>query len=191
MGSGDRWFFDRVAPLYDLVMPGADRSVLMRGLGMTDGPVRTVLDVGGGTGRAARAITADRRIVLDASRGMLDRVPAPIRTVAASATDLPVRPGGVDAVLIVDALHHLPEPERVLSEVYAAIRPGGVVVIGEFDPGSLRGRLVTIGEAVMGFESTFWRPDALVSLVGSAGFDAEVLDRGFTYTVAGRKPSEP
>ncbi|MFC6754893.1 methyltransferase type 11, partial [Halorubrum tibetense] len=51
-GVGDVRFFDRVAPLYDRVMPAADGSVLAAGLDRAERPIDRLLDVGGGSGRA-------------------------------------------------------------------------------------------------------------------------------------------
>lgn len=189
MAPGDRWFFRRVARLYDLVMPRADADGLREGLALADGPVGRVLDVGGGTGRAARAIDAPERIVLDATPEMLRRVPPDIGAVLASATDLPVTDGSVDAVVIVDALHHLPRHHRVLAEAHRALRPGGVLVVAEFNRATLRGRLLEAAEHAIGMASTFRTADALRDRVTAAGFvGASVLDGGFSCTVAGRKP---
>lgn len=188
MAPGDRWFFDRVAGLYDLVMPPADPAPLLEGLAAADGPVDRVLDVGGGTGRAARALDAPNRVVVDASRGMLRRVPTGIGRVLASATDLPVAGGAADAVVIVDALHHLPAHDRVLAEASRVLRPGGALVVREFDRGTVRGRLLEFAEHATRMESTFVTADELRERLAAAGFDARVLHRGFSCTVVGRKP---
>ncbi|PHQ47741.1 methyltransferase type 11, partial [Halorubrum sp. C3] len=52
-GIGDVGFFDRVAPLYDLAMPPADGEALAAGLDHAARPIERLLDVGGGSGRAA------------------------------------------------------------------------------------------------------------------------------------------
>ncbi len=191
MAPGDRWFFELVNPVYDLVMPSARAEPLQKGLRLAEGPIERVLDVGGGTGRAAKALDAPERVVLDASPGMLRRVPAPIGRLLGSATDLPVADGGADAIVIVDALHHLPEHDRVLREAHRALRPGGVLVIRDFNRATLRGRLVEVGEHAIGMESTFLTAEGCAARLEAAGFEAERLGGGFTYTVAGRKPGRP
>lgn len=180
--------FDRLAHLYDAVMPPARPGPLYDGLARADGPVETVLDVGGGTGRAARALEPTP-VVVDAARGMLARARARgLGTVQADAGGLPVADASVDGVMIVDALHHFPDATAALEAAAAALRPGGVLVIREFDPGTVLGRLLVAGERVVGFDSTFHAPDELATLVGEAGLEATVLDRGFGYTVVGRRP---
>lgn len=191
MAPGDRWFFDLVHPVYDLVMPPARSEPLRRGLALADGPVERVLDVGGGTGRAAKALDAPDRVVVDAARGMLERVPPGLGRLLASATDLPVADGTADAVVVVDAFHHLPEHDRVLAEAYRALRPGGVLVVRDFNPATLRGRLLAFGEHAIRMESTFLTATELAERLDAAGFTAERLGGGFTYTVAGRKPGRP
>lgn len=192
MTAGDRRFFERVARVYDLVMPAAAAGPLQEGLAMTAGSVELVLDVGGGTGRAAKAIDVPDRVVLDATPAMLRRVPSPLEPVLASATDLPVVTGAADAVVIVDALHHLPNHDRVLAESYRALRPGGALVVREFNRATLRGRLLEFGEHVIRMESTFLTADELRDRFEAAGFEAAtVIHGGFSCTVAGRKPGAP
>jgi demethylmenaquinone methyltransferase/2-methoxy-6-polyprenyl-1,4-benzoquinol methylase len=188
MAPGDRWFFDRVHPLYDRVMPAASSDALEAGLAVADGSTDRVLDLGGGTGRASRAIDRPDRFVVDLSPGMLARVPPEIARVLGSASDLPVADGVVDAVIVVDALHHFPEHDRVLSEAFRVLRAGGVLVIRDFDPGTVRGRLLALGEHAIRMESTFRTPAALLRKLDRSGFTADIIETGFSYTVVGRKP---
>lgn len=188
MAVDDVWFFDRIAPVYDLVVPGATASTLSRGLDLAEGEVTRVIDVGGGTGRAARSLDPPRRIVLDASVAMLRRVPDGIDPVRGDARRLPFPGGSVDAVLIVDAFHHLPDPEGVIGEAERVLRPGGVLLVQEFDPGTLRGRLLAAGESLLGLDSHFHTPADLLGSLDAAGLDPSMVESGFAYTVAGTKP---
>ncbi|MFC6989106.1 class I SAM-dependent methyltransferase [Haloplanus sp. GCM10025708] len=187
-GFGDVRFFDRFARAYDFVMPSARRAPLREGLALAERDVERVVDLGGGTGRAVRALDVDRPLVVDASRGMLRRAVAHgLDAAQADAATLPLRDGTVDAVIVVDALHHVPDRQAALAEAARALADGGVLVVRDFDPGTLLGRLLVSSERVMGMDSTFDGPDALARLVADAGLDAAVLDRGFGYTVAGVK----
>ena len=96
--------------------------------------------------------------------------------------------GTIDAIVIIDALHHMPDVDTVLRECKRVLAPGGVLVIRDFDPGTVRGRALVLAERAVGFGSQFRRPDSLVETVDSAGFDARVVDRGFTYTLVGAVP---
>jgi demethylmenaquinone methyltransferase/2-methoxy-6-polyprenyl-1,4-benzoquinol methylase len=188
MAGGDLWVFDRIAPVYDRLMPAASAGALAAALERGDRPIQRVLDVGGGTGRAARAIDVPDRIVLDASAGMLTRVPDGISRVRGDAREPPFRSASVDAVLVVDAFHHLPDARRVLDALADVLRPGGVLVIVELDPSTLRGRVLEAGEHLLGMDSQFYTPTEMVDAISSSGLDAAVVDTGFGYIVAGTKP---
>ncbi|WP_251328354.1 class I SAM-dependent methyltransferase [Haloplanus pelagicus] len=194
-GPGDVRFFDRVARLYDRLAPTTDPEPLRAGLSRANRPVDRVLDLAGGTGRAARAVRVGGReerppesIVVDASEAMLRRAAdRGTSAVRGDAGRLPVRDESVDAVVVLDALHHLPDPPDALAEVARVLRPGGVLVVREFDPGTLRGRALVAAERVVGFDSTFRTPDATARAVAAAGLETTVLDRGFAFTVVGTK----
>lgn len=189
MASGDLWFFDRVAPAYDRFMFGADADALRAGFAVADRPVRRVADVAGGTGRALAAVAPEEGLVVDASLPMLRR--AHDRGIASAAGDagrLPLADESVDAVTVVDAFHHLPDPDAALAEAARVLRPGGVVVLREFDPSTLRGRAIELMEHLVRFDSTFLTPAEAVDRLEAAGLAASVPDRGWGYTAAGVKP---
>lgn len=181
-------YFDRFAPLYDVVVPETDAAPLDAGLGLADRRIANVLDLGGGTGRAGRAIEADT-VIFDASQPMLSRATTNGHPVLqGDVRSLPLADESVDAVVSVDAIHHLPAFETVLAEVKRVLRPGGVLVVRDFDPSTFRGRGLALAERLVGFESTFFRVETLVERFERAGLEPTVLETGFVYTIAGRKP---
>jgi demethylmenaquinone methyltransferase/2-methoxy-6-polyprenyl-1,4-benzoquinol methylase len=186
MALGDVAPFHRFARVYDLGMWRADPETLGAGLALAERSVETVLDVGGGTGRASRALDVPQRVVVDAARGMLREARSHgLATVQGDAATLPVADGSADAVLIVDALHHMADVDGVFVAAHRALAPGGVLVVREFDPTTVRGRGLVLAEHLVGFDSAFWSPDDLAARVAAAGLDATVVERGFGYTVAG------
>jgi demethylmenaquinone methyltransferase/2-methoxy-6-polyprenyl-1,4-benzoquinol methylase len=110
-----------------------------------------------------------------------------LQAVQADARRLPVRDGAVDAVLLVDALHHLPNPTAVVREAHRTLGAGGVLVVREFDPETVRGRALVAAERLARMDSWFVGPDDLARFLERHGFDASVLDVGFEYTVVGVK----
>ena len=205
-GLGDVRFFDRLAPLYDIVMPAADRQPLAAGLARAAGPVEHVLDLGGGSGRATIAVDIAERTVVDISRPMLQRARrrqsgqtgrrlpnsttedavGPLSTLQGDAGRLPVATDTVDAAMTVDAFHHMPDQQAVVDEAARVIRPGGVFVIREFDPSHPLGWLLVRAEHAIGMGSTFYTPSELADLLAAAGFAVSLLDVGFEYTLVGR-----
>lgn len=190
MGGRDVWFFDRVARWYDHLMPAIDERSIEAGFDRASRAIETVVDVGGGTGRAIRSVAVRRRLVCDASIGMLRRVPTGLSPVRGTATALPFGPATVDAVVIVDALHHFPDPSVVIDEAARILRPGGILYIQEFDRQTVRGRLLELGERVLGFDPTLFTINELADLL-EGSFEVTVLDRGFACTVVGTKPRHP
>lgn len=184
-------YFDRFAPLYDLAMPAADPADLDPALSLAERPVERVLDLGGGTGRVARAL-GGRAVVADASRGMLAEARADgLATLRTDVRRLAVGDESVDAVVIVDALHHFPARSTAIAEAARALRPGGVLVVRDFDPATLRGRLLVAGEHLIGMGSRFDTAAECADRLADAGLEARVVDTGFAFTVAGVKPGEP
>jgi demethylmenaquinone methyltransferase/2-methoxy-6-polyprenyl-1,4-benzoquinol methylase len=187
-GAGDVRFFDRIAPLYDLVMPDAEAETLNAALDRADVSVERVVDIGGGSGRATLALDVPERIVLDRSAGMLRRARnRGLDCVRSDARSLPFADGSVDAVTVVDAFHHMPSQRTVAEEVYRVLEPGGVFAISEFDPETLLGRGLVLAERLVGFGSSFATPTELTRFLERIGFDAAVVETGFEYTVVAKK----
>lgn len=184
-------YFDRFAPVYDRLLPETDREPLERGLAEATRPMDCVVDLGGGSGRAARVLS-DSTLVLDASRPMLQSARSyDLETVCGDVRTLPMRDESVDGVVSVDAVHHFPDVEAVISEAARVLRPGGALVIREFDPTTIRGHWLVFGEWLVGFESTFFTPGAIERYMERAGLRPTVQERGFVYTVVGVKSDGP
>jgi demethylmenaquinone methyltransferase/2-methoxy-6-polyprenyl-1,4-benzoquinol methylase len=187
-GPGDVRFFTRFARVYEAAMPAARREPLTRALAAADRPVDRVLDLAGGPGRAVRAVDAGERVVADAAPGMVRRArTAGLTGVVADGGRLPFRADAFDAVLLTDALHHLPDRRAALAEAHRVCRLGGVLVVRDFDPATVRGRTLVAAERLVGFDSTFAGPGAVAEALEDVGFAASVAGRGFTFTVVGTK----
>jgi len=85
-------------------------------------PARTV-EIGAGLGLAR---LSDHRWVCSDVTGS-----DPIELLSL-AQALPYRSGSLDALVLKDTWHHIPEIEQFLAEAHRVLRPGGV--IGVFDP---------------------------------------------------------
>jgi len=120
------------------------------------GPARRILDLGSGTGTGAFALLrqfGDAEVIaVDASAAMLERVrakaaglgrPDAIRTVQADLDTSWPPVGPVDLVWASASMHHMADPGRVLTDVFDAIRPGGLLAVAELSsfPRFLSGEL--------------------------------------------------
>jgi SAM-dependent methyltransferase len=109
-------------------------------------PRRRILDLGSGTGTGGLALA--RRfpdadvIAVDMSEYLLDHlrgkardlgVADRVRTVQADLDAAWPAIDPVDLVWMSSSLHHMADPDRVLTEVYAALHPGGLVAVAELD----------------------------------------------------------
>lgn len=106
---------------------------------------RRILDLGAGTGNGtiglAQRFGSAEVIAVDAADDMLDRIRIKsldlglaerVHTVCADLdAGWPVT-GPVDVTWASMSLHHLAEPDRVLGEIFAATRPGGLLAVAEF-----------------------------------------------------------
>ena len=183
--AGDVRQFEWFAPIYDWLLPAADAGILAEALSYAERDVDLVLDVGGGTGRAARSLPTTA-IVLDAATNMVAVARRRgLSGVRGDATCLPIRSASVDAVTIVDALHHIADPNATLNEAARVLRPGGVLVVQEFDPTTVPGRALSIGERLVGFDSTFYDPVTVAGYVEETGLQPTLVEGGFQYTVVG------
>lgn len=186
--TGDVSVFDRISPLYDRLRPAVDSSTLAAGLDLAERDIDRVLDVGGGSGQGVRSLDVRDGMVVDAAPGMLRRAKRRgVGAVAADASRLPFADESVDAVIVLDALHHMANPDGVVTEAARVLRPGGVLVIQEFDPTTIRGWALVAGEHALGMDSVFFAPGDLEAMVRGAGLEASIPRTGFEYLVAGRK----
>ncbi|MFM7064294.1 MAG: class I SAM-dependent methyltransferase [Actinomycetes bacterium] len=95
-----------------------------------------VLDVGAGDGNLARSLTAagfGDVVGVEYQPELLALHPDRHRTVVGSATALPLPAGSVDAVVVMDVLHHVPLPDQpaALAELRRVLRPGGHLFVCE------------------------------------------------------------
>lgn len=98
-------------------------------------PGNVVLDLGCGSGYAARALRdiaeADLALGLDASHDMVQKArtlttDAGVNFVQGRFELLPVQDGTIDHVFSMEAFYYSPNPERALREIRRVLRPGGM-----------------------------------------------------------------
>jgi SAM-dependent methyltransferase len=94
--------------------------------------VRRVLDIGCGDGAlaGAAAVSPIEVISVDAADAMVRAASRHGPVVRADLTALPVADAAMDAVVAVNVLDHLAQPEHGLREVRRVLRPAGLFVAG-------------------------------------------------------------
>jgi SAM-dependent methyltransferase len=113
---------------------------------VADPPPARIIDLGSGTGTGTFSLLdrfADTEVIaLDYSADLLRilsnkardlGVGARVRTIQADLDAAWPAVGSVELVWASNFMHHLADPDRVLADVFATIRPGGLLVVAEMD----------------------------------------------------------
>ena len=143
--------WDLYAPIYERAMR-ADQRIYTFMYERIPAVIRDrdVLEIATGPGLLAKHVAPAARTMLatDYSDGMIAQAkkgdcPANLRFEVADATKLPYTDNSFDAVLIANALHIIPEPEKALREIDRVLRPGGILIAPNFveHKGTLLSRL--------------------------------------------------
>ncbi len=124
---------------------GYDREAAFRGLVRQAGPLEgPALDVGTGKGLLARELACLEMDVVSVDISLDERelacllaresdVAERIVFAQADAARLPYPDGHFGCAAMMDVLHHLEEPGPVLSEMVRLVRPGGRLLVADFD----------------------------------------------------------
>ena len=174
-------FFDHVAPVYERLHGGAEKTFgrisALAGFQSTD----RVLDIGGGTGRISQFLVGKvaEVIVLDPSEKMIKECKkhAGLTCQVGSGEEIPLADESVDKVIMVDAFHHVGDQKKLLSEIRRVLRPAGLILVEEFDPERFGGKLVLFFEKVLRLGSMFHSPKKLERLFENTGFAVRLLDQ--------------
>jgi ubiquinone/menaquinone biosynthesis C-methylase UbiE len=136
---------------YTATFEGESREVAKQREGIADAaglaPGMEVADVGAGTGLFlepfARRVGPTGRIYAvelsprfrehlaerARSAGLADRV----EVIAATATSSQLPPGSIDVAFVCDTYHHFDQPAPTLASLRSALRPGGALVVVDFE----------------------------------------------------------
>ena len=173
-------FWDKNAGRYDRFMR-KDRAaydemyVLIR-------PVvkaKTVLELATGTGLIAKHIVnaAAHIEATDASAEMIaeakrNNQSAKLHFSVQDATSLPYADETFDAVLIANALHIMPRPEKALAEIYRVLKPGGQLFAPTFVHGEVpRTRLRMLAMRCAGLQIyNSWMVPQYLAFLQAGGF---------------------
>ncbi len=96
----------------------------------------------------------------------------------ADATHLPYADQSFDAVVIANALHVMPEPEKALAEIHRVLKPGGLLLAPTFVHGEGKGFQLRIKLMKWaGFHTYFrWNAEEFASFVTNRGFAVETRE---------------
>lgn len=132
--------WDLYAPVYEMFMR-ADKKIykLMykRIPRVIEG--KRVLEIATGPGLLAKHVASSARemIATDFSEGMIKEakkgdVPDNLKFEVADATDLPYEDKSFDVVIIANALHVMPEPDKAMDEIDRVLKKKGILIAPNF-----------------------------------------------------------
>ena len=191
-------FWDRNAGLYDCFMQ-KDRAVYEKMYELISPVVKdkTVLEVATGTGLIAKHIVkaaahieatdASPEMIAEAKRGNYS---AKLRFSVQDMFSLPYASKSFDAVIVSNALHIVPQPEKSLREIKRVLKDDGVLIAPTFTHGNstLRGRLKLFFMKLVGFPlNSRWSSADYLTFLRQNGWTVRksaVLKSSFPLTYA-------
>lgn len=178
--------WNRLARIYDQIFtPVLNRDLkIIAELGDFQ-PTDRVLDFGGGTGRVAQVIKnrVARVVAADAAPKMVACAMAKgLEAVQVNGLPTAFPDAGFDKILVIEAFHHLPAQEEHLNEFHRLLKPGGVLLMEEYNAATW---IRWFFWAEHFFEATrFYDADKLKALLMRHGFRVDAERRqGFRYFV--------
>ena len=182
----NKWFWNRYAKLYDFEInrfSGKAYNEMYRFMAGSLSPDMDVLEVATGTGLIAVNIAACVRRVeaTDYAPKMIEKAkkknaPGNVNFSVEDATNLSFEDSSFDAVIISNALHIMPDPALVLSNISRVLKPNGLLIAPNYSHGHLSNSTWNLNAKILklGFETySKWTPDEYVDFIQQNGFQIE------------------
>ena len=181
--------FGFLAPYYDRMAKPQPPLDLLEHLNLNS--QSHVLDVGGGTGRVAQTLLpyAASVTVVDMSYKMLQeaKLKPGLKFAMAGSENLPYQAESFDAVLMVDAFHHVIDQQQTLNELFRVLKPGGTIVVKEPDIMTFAVKLIAIAEKLLGMRTHIISAEQIAGMFASCCKEARVYQKENTIWVVMKK----
>lgn len=148
-GINESWKSEEIGPLIARLEPESREIFLHRGLIASvvgPKPGGAIADVGAGSGFMAHLFSkqvgpAGKVYAVDINASLLEHIDVAARqkgldnleTVHCTEKSVELPAGSVDQVFICDTYHHFEYPMNTLSTIHRALRPGGQLVVVDFE----------------------------------------------------------
>lgn len=202
--SDNKSFWDRWAKRYDFTM-SKDRKTYEKLIGKMKKVLNRdmfVLELACGTGLLSVRLAESVKLLeaTDFSEEMISKAKAKthssrLRFSVQDATKLHYADKTFDAVVISNALHIMPEPEKALFEIRRVLKSNGILIAPTFTAaGSMFGRFKIRLMELSGFKVFHkWTPEKYIDFLENNGFtvtDSEIYRGGLTLTYTESKIKE-
>ncbi len=177
----NKGFWDRWAGRYDRLMSG-DKDIYARILNRMKKKLNrnmVVLELACGTGILSVQLAGNVKMLeaTDFSEEMIKQAKrkchsSRLHFSVQDATALPYAPETFDAVVISNALHIMPSPEKALAEIRRVLKPEGILIAPTFTAaGSVFGRIKIRFMELSGFRVFHkWKPQEYLDFLKENGF---------------------
>jgi SAM-dependent methyltransferase len=148
-GINESWKSEDIGPLVERLEPESREIYAQRGLiAAVTGPKpgAVVADIGAGSGFMAHLFSrmvgpAGKVYAVDINPSLLEHIASGARerglsnlqTVLCTEKSVELAPASVDLVFVCDTYHHFEYPKNTLSTIHRALRPGGQLVVVDFE----------------------------------------------------------
>lgn len=194
--TDNKTFWNKWAKRYDRAMSGDGKmyAQIVSRMKKKLNRSMTVLELACGTGLMSVRLAESVKLLeaTDFSEDMIEQAKTKshssrLHFSVQDATALPYAPETFDAVVISNALHIMPYPEKALSEIKRVLKKDGFFIAPTFTAaGSLGGRLRIRIMELSGFRVFHkWTPDEYIKFLESNGFtitDSGIYKGGLTLT---------
>ena len=180
--TDNKAFWQRIAKLYAPFMKGSDRLYAAICDRIRAGLKRdmNILELACGSGQLSLRLSTHVQLweATDFSENMIREAKKKscsgrLHFSVQDATNLPYADSSFDAVVIANALHIMPNPERALSEIRRVLKPGGLLYAHTFVHGKGAGfRLRTRLLSLAGFRVySPWTAGEFADYISGRGFE--------------------
>lgn len=189
----NRRFWDRSARFYTAVQERLNGAVYRRAIEIIRpwlGRDDDVVELACGTGQFTVALSGMVKswLATDYSQPMVDRASRRldglrnVTTEVLDATDIGMTDNSVDVVFIANALHIVPQPDKILSEIHRVLKHDGILIAPTFIKASRESALMRLYK-LSGFRVfSAWDKEGFEVQIASSGFNikhSEVVDGRF------------
>lgn len=183
MNNGNKAFWNKWASRYDRTMSGSRNTYdfIIREIKKTLNRDMTVLELACGTGLVSERIAGSVKMLeaTDFSEDMIRKAKEKAHSCrlhfsVQDATNLPYAPETFDAVIISNALHVMPSPDKALSEIARVLKSSGILIAPTFTMAdTFLGKMQMRIMALSGFKVFHkWSSDAYLKYLNASGFKA-------------------
>ena len=190
--NNNKAFWQRVSRLYDPVMGSWDKvyKAIKKGIVPVLRKEQNVLELCCGTGRIAfelseyvnfwEATDFSEKMIAEAKKqSYISKLHFSVQ----DATSLPYADKSFDIVIIANALHIMPEPEKAMAEIRRVLKPGGLLFCPTFTTGARRSvKLKLFLAGIIGFRTyNKWSANEFVAFVKKCDFNVVEAHKIITH----------